>query len=97
MATKYGTVGNDSITGTGEADTLHGGPQADPTTDIGADTILGGGGDDAIYGYGGNDVLSGELGYDRIEGGSGDDLIDLGSDGGLAMAMPATTPSSAPA
>jgi Ca2+-binding RTX toxin-like protein len=81
MAIRYGTTGGDSVAGTSGYDELYGGPQSNPTSDSGADTLSAAGGDDYIYGYAGDDVIFGGAGYDYLYGGSGADSIDAGTDG----------------
>lgn len=88
MAIRYGTIGLDVMNGTAADDVLHGGPQADPAADIGADTLSGEAGNDELLGYGGEDRLYGGDGNDRLFGHLGDDLLDGGAgddwlDGGL--------------
>jgi Ca2+-binding RTX toxin-like protein len=73
MATIYGTIDDDVLTGTGAGDTIHGGPAADPASDSGDDTLGGGNGDDTLFGYGGDDFLDGGAGNDQMTGGDGDD------------------------
>ncbi|MGW8378899.1 calcium-binding protein [Streptomyces sp. ODS28] len=63
----FGEAGNDSLTGTGEENTLHG--------DDGHDVLRGGGGADVLYGGKGNDKLYGEAGDDTLWGNSGDDAL----------------------
>ncbi|MEU6061594.1 calcium-binding protein [Streptomyces sp. NPDC047097] len=63
----FGGPGNDSLTGTGEENTLHG--------EDGDDTLRGGGGADVLYGGKGNDRLYGEAGNDTLWGNSGDDIL----------------------
>jgi Ca2+-binding RTX toxin-like protein len=58
--------GNDTITGSTNADNLHGGP--------GDDTINAGGGNDTIYGDSGDDILNGEAGDDTFVAGDVDPL-----------------------
>ena len=75
-----GTTGDDIITGTGNANFIHGFE--------GNDEIYGEGGDDELYGDegndtlkggAGNDILKGVEGNDTLNGGSGDDLLDGGT------------------
>jgi Ca2+-binding RTX toxin-like protein len=85
MATKFGTTGSDTITGSN--DIIFGYPNGgDPEIDLGDDlsstggsvTIHGGGGDDTITGAGGSDQLNGGSGADSILGGAGDDRLEGG-------------------
>ncbi|MEL6139172.1 MAG: calcium-binding protein, partial [Cyanobacteria bacterium J06628_6] len=79
------TPGDDTLTGTSDADTLFG--------DLGSDIITGGDGDDILRGdlnirdpqddvMGGNDIIFGGDGNDRIGGKSGNDILsgDAGDD-----------------
>jgi serralysin len=63
----FGEAGNDSLTGTGEENNLHG--------DDGDDVLHGKGGDDVLYGGRGGDTLYGEEGDDTLWGNSGDDTL----------------------
>ncbi|MEU1019037.1 calcium-binding protein [Streptomyces sp. NPDC005898] len=63
----FGGPGNDSLTGTGEANALHG--------EDGDDVLHGKGGPDVLYGGKGNDKLYGEAGDDTLWGNSGDDVL----------------------
>lgn len=67
----YGDAGDDKITDTAAANTLHGG--------AGKDQLYGGIGNDEIRGDGGNDKLYGEAGLDKLYGGDGNDILDGGS------------------
>ncbi|MGQ0845345.1 MAG: Ig-like domain-containing protein [Sporichthyaceae bacterium] len=60
-------AGYSPVRGTGEADSLDGGP--------GNDIMWGGGGNDRVSGHGGDDILCGGAGDDRLEGGAGADII----------------------
>lgn len=73
-ATKVGTVGDDSFSGTSGADVIVG--------KGGDDTISGGGGADRICGGPGNDLLRGKGGYDSLNGGDGTDTCYPGDGGG---------------
>ena len=69
-----GTSGNDTLTGTDQADSIQG---------LGGDDLLRGeGGHDALFGGQGNDLLEGGTGSDSMYGGAGDDTIHgtLGAD-----------------
>ncbi|MFK4066715.1 calcium-binding protein [Streptomyces sp. NPDC029674] len=63
----FGGPGNDSLTGTGEENNLHG--------EDGHDVLHGKGGADVLYGGKGNDKLYGEAGDDTLWGNSGDDVL----------------------
>lgn len=80
MSTLFGSVNDDSLTGTAEDDTLHGGPAANPASDVGQDTLLGGDGNDLLLGYGGFDLLFGGDGDDTAQGGTGNDRISDNDD-----------------
>ena len=67
----FPTSGNDTITGTGAAESI--------SALAGNDTVRAGGGDDAVNGDAGNDRLFGEDGNDRLAGGPGNDEIDGGA------------------
>ncbi|WP_064737339.1 VCBS domain-containing protein [Bradyrhizobium sp. Ai1a-2] len=67
----YAGAGNDTVNGTGCADTLYGGS--------GNDTIKGNDGDDTIYGGSGNDTINGNNGCDTIVGGFGADSLTGGN------------------
>jgi len=58
-----GTLGNDLILGSSNADTVN--------ANEGDDCVLGGGGDDTLNGWDGNDVLDGGAGTDTCNGGLG--------------------------
>ncbi|MFF8657432.1 calcium-binding protein [Streptomyces huasconensis] len=75
----FGGPGNDSLTGTGEANTLHG----EDGNDVlhgkdGADILYGGKGNDKLYGEAGNDTLWGNSGDDVLWGGTGTDTLSGG-------------------
>ena len=63
-----GDLGNDTLTGGGQADTLRGG--------AGNDQFNGGGGTDSINGNTGNDTIANSAGNDTVDGGAGVDNID---------------------
>jgi Ca2+-binding RTX toxin-like protein len=69
-----GTLSRDSLTGTGEDDTLYGGGALTVPLDE-SDTLNGGGGNDALYGNGGHDWVMGAGGADTIYGGIGNDTL----------------------
>ena len=70
MATLNGTEGNDSISGSTDADTINGFG--------GNDFLAGNRGDDSVVGGNGNDTLYGDAGNDWLETGSGNDLVSGG-------------------
>ena len=74
MATITGGAGNDSLNGTGNADTI--------LAFDGNDTVSAGDGADFVDGGGGNDLLDGGIGNDSLFGGLGNDtlLAGFGSD-----------------
>ncbi|SEN43522.1 Hemolysin-type calcium-binding repeat-containing protein [Gemmobacter aquatilis] len=65
-------LGNDSVTGTENADLIDLGD--------GADTVNGLGGNDRLDGEAGNDTILGGAGLDTISGGLGNDIIQGGDD-----------------
>ena len=68
--------GNDSVTGSSQADTIYGG--------AGLDTLVGGSGSDTIYGEADADILEGGAGDDLLDGGDGDDTFRYtGTSGGF--------------
>jgi Ca2+-binding RTX toxin-like protein len=76
MALKFGTDGNDWLTGSNDADDLFGYDGIDFLFgNGGADALHGGAGNDWLYGGAGNDYLWGQQGNDYIEGGAGADSI----------------------
>ncbi len=80
-----GTVGNDDLTGTNDAEALFGFDGDDTiTARRGDDTVDAGAGNDSVMGLGGNDSLTGGLGADTIRGGRENDWIE-GGDGSDAL------------
>lgn len=72
-----GTLGDDSLVGTGAADTIYG---------LGGhDVIEGGSGNDHIYGGGGNDTLNGGSGADTLYGGTGNDVYVVDDAGDVVV------------
>jgi len=71
LLTQEGTMGKDSLSGTGLGDTLIGG--------AGDDYLLGYGGNDVLRGDQGHDWLDGGDGDDLLEGGEGDDRLYSGA------------------
>ena len=86
---KIAIHGKGNTTGTGDGDTLYGGPGLDRIfgqagNDIldgglGHDALNGGAGHDVLLGQDGTDALNGEAGHDRLSGGLGDDTLDGGA------------------
>ena len=80
----FGSMGNDTITGSSGNDTLHGG--------LGNDTLSGGGGNDVLHGGLGNDLMTGGAGADVFkwqlaEGGSaGSPAVDTITDFSTSIA-----------
>ncbi|MDZ7889619.1 MAG: retention module-containing protein [Pseudomonas sp.] len=73
--------GNDSLTGTAEADLLRGDNGVDTLSGgAGADRLEGGNGTDTLNGDAGNDVLIGDAGNDILFGGNDNDIMNGGSD-----------------
>ncbi|HAZ43815.1 MAG TPA: calcium-binding protein [Cyanobacteria bacterium UBA11369] len=71
-----GLTGNDTITGSSDAEIINGNQGNDFIFARGGDDIIYGGKDnDQLWGDEGNDTLSGNLGDDTIYGGTGNDLI----------------------
>lgn len=66
----FGFGGDDTLTGTDQADVLRGG--------TGDDSLSGAGGNDWLEGDNGNDVLNGDGGNDRLHGGNGNDVLNGG-------------------
>ena len=66
-----GTAGNDTLTGTANADLLVG--------NAGNDTLNGGAGQDRLLGGAGNDVLNGGADHDILYGGAGNDTLTGGA------------------
>ncbi len=85
----YGFGGNDTITGTTQADAISGGDGDDSLNggdgndsvlgDNGKDTLNGGNGQDSLNGGDGNDTLKGEDGNDFLYGGLGNDTLTGGN------------------
>jgi Ca2+-binding RTX toxin-like protein len=73
MATQYGTVGADKLTGGGGDDILSGAPQDNPGADTGNDVLKGLNGRDTLRGFGGDDWLDGGSGDDVMQGDAGND------------------------
>ncbi|MCW5590151.1 MAG: cadherin domain-containing protein [Legionellales bacterium] len=79
--TQNGTSGNDTLTGTGNADILYGRDGDDTLHGLaGNDILQGHGGNDTIYGGDGNDLILGNDGNDNLLGDRGNDII-FGGDG----------------
>lgn len=80
MALIFGTLGEDTLEGTGEADHITGGPPEDEAADTGADSLSGAEGNDLLMGWGGADTLEGGSGNDVLLGRAGGDLM-IGGEG----------------
>ncbi|WP_342154924.1 hypothetical protein [Methylorubrum sp. SB2] len=74
-------LGNDVVTGTGNAETISGGG--------GNDTLSGEGGNDTITGGDGDDTIRGGAGNDTLDGGKGRNTLDL-SRAGAALKVDLT-------
>lgn len=75
----YGFGGDDTLTGTKNADWLYGGNGNDALHGAdGNDQIWGGAGDDKLFGDAGNDFLYAGSGNDQLPGGSGRDTFVIG-------------------
>ena len=71
-----GGAGDDTLTGSDDADTILGGAGLDVITgNNGNDTLLGGADADVISGNNGNDVIDGNDGDDTLLGDAGDDSV----------------------
>ncbi|MBM79352.1 MAG: hypothetical protein CMJ78_02005 [Planctomycetaceae bacterium] len=76
-----GGFGNDTITGSNDADAITGGDGMDVVNGgTGNDTISGGNDNDMLMGDGGDDVINGDDGADTLRGGDGNDMA-FGNDG----------------
>ncbi len=85
MAIRFGTPGNDHLTGTDQNDLIFGAAGDDKLEGkAGKDLLIGGkgndqvsGGDDedSLFGNSGNDILIGDKGNDTVIGGSGNDKL----------------------
>ncbi|UWR78608.1 calcium-binding protein (plasmid) [Phaeobacter inhibens] len=77
------TAGNDTFTGTDDADTEDGLAGDDMISGgEGVDNLTGGAGDDTLLGENGDDVLDGGAGVNVLRGGNGDDQLTAGDDDG---------------
>jgi Ca2+-binding RTX toxin-like protein len=76
----WGGYGDDTITGTANADYIEG--------NAGNDTVYGGNGNDVIYGGDGNDTLNGENNNDYLYGGNGTDTCNGGAGTDYCEASP---------
>ncbi|MFA5502705.1 MAG: hypothetical protein WC253_08730, partial [Sulfurovaceae bacterium] len=71
-----GTAGDDTLTGTAEADRLYGYAGNDSLSGSGENDLLRGGADaDTLNGGDGNDILIGDSGIDTLNGDAGDDQL----------------------
>jgi len=74
-----GTLGDDTLRGTGAADNLIGLAGDDQLIGAGGfDWAIGGAGQDILDGNGGNDYLLGNGGHDQVKGGRGNDVLNGG-------------------
>jgi uncharacterized delta-60 repeat protein len=72
VATRVGTLGNDTIVGTSGNDVIVGFAGNDLISGLGGNDVLcGGSGNDTLRGGGGNDLLDGDTGTDKCDGGPG--------------------------
>jgi len=72
--THQGSIGDDLLTGTAEADVI--------VTGQGNDTLIGNGGSDILYAGAGDDVIAiSDLSFNGIKGGSGTDTLRLDDNG----------------
>ena len=73
--------GDDSVTGSSDANVIAAGNGADTVrAGAGDDTLSGGSGNDLLSGGDGNDVLVGGTGVDTLAGGAGVDRVDYSAD-----------------
>lgn len=80
VTTRFGTDGNDSLTGTGGVDLLFCLNGMDVLSGAGGNDLLcGGNGTDAIDGGAGNDILDGQSGGDTLNGGINNDTLRGGT------------------
>ena len=90
---RFGTIGDDTMPGTADADIVYGGygndvMEGNQAADTlygwaGEDTLFGGRDADLLIGGDGNDVLYGGRGDDTLVGGGGSDLFVFGDDQGV--------------
>lgn len=79
LTKRYGTNGNDTMSGDGGDDFMRGFTGNDMMIGEGGnDQLLGGEGDDTLFGGAGRDTLMGEAGNDRLVGGQGGDDLTGG-------------------
>jgi Ca2+-binding RTX toxin-like protein len=75
MAVRFGTTGDDTLTGSGSTDFIFGLSGNDALSGVGGDDgLYGGDGTDNLDGGAGNDVLDGGADADDLRGGAGDDI-----------------------
>jgi len=75
-----GGSGNDTLTGTANADYIDANNRPGNLTVADNDTLNGGGGNDILLGRFGNDVLNGGTGADSLDGGDGNDNLSGNAD-----------------
>ena len=81
MATRFGTNGDDILTGGRENDLLYGQDGEDNLDGgTGKDSLKGGAGEDNLNGGTDEDTLTGDTGADNLDGGAGNDNLDGGAD-----------------
>lgn len=82
MAIIFGTVANDSLSGTDTNDLIFGLAGNDTLSGgLGKDWLFGGDGNDSLSGGDGSDLLYGDAGNDSLNGDAGDDLLIAGAGG----------------
>jgi Ca2+-binding RTX toxin-like protein len=80
VTAKFGTDGNDSVTGTGGIDLLFGLSGTDTLSGTGGNDLLcGGNGTDTLNGGDGDDFLDGQGGADTLNGGNDNDTLRGGT------------------
>jgi Ca2+-binding RTX toxin-like protein len=88
-------IGVEAVTGTSQADGLHGNEGRNLLWGLGGDdVIVGGGGDDDLDGGDGADVLAGGAGNDTVRGGPGADTVSYASSAtgvGVRLGAPGAT------
>jgi Ca2+-binding RTX toxin-like protein len=75
-----GGSGNDTLTGTANADYIDANNRPGNLTVADTDVLSGGGGNDFLFGRFGNDTLSGGTGEDNLDGGDGNDVLNGNED-----------------
>ncbi|HET9640380.1 MAG TPA: M10 family metallopeptidase C-terminal domain-containing protein [Allosphingosinicella sp.] len=80
-----GGSGNDTLTGTSNADYIDANNRPGNLTVADTDTLNGGGGNDMLFGRYGNDILNGGTGEDMLDGGDGNDSLSGGADNDMLV------------